>query len=67
MKPQDNVPVPHQDQDTGRKPTEPAGGKRVFSLSQLKPTPPHTTDDIRRLMREGRFAEMTPRQAGDND
>lgn len=39
-------------------------GKPVFSAAQLKVTPPRTVDDIRRDIREGRFAEMTPDQAG---
>lgn len=38
--------------------------KPVFSLSQLRITPPQTPEDIRRAMAEGRFAEMTLRQAG---
>lgn len=67
MKPQDDAPVPHPGQDTGCEPTASAYSKRVFSASQLKLTPPRTTDDIRRLMREGCFAEMTPGQAGDDD
>jgi hypothetical protein len=67
MKSQNDTPVPHPDQDTNPKPTVPASSKRVFSTSQLKHTPPRTADDIRRLMRKGRFAEMTPRQAGDDD
>jgi len=64
MKPQDDTPVPNPDQD---KPTAPASSKPVFSASQLKHTPPRTADDIRRLMREGRFADMAPSQAGDDD
>ena len=40
---------------------------RVFCLSQLQATPPRTPEDIRRLMAAGRFAEMTPGQAGDDD
>jgi hypothetical protein len=67
MKPQDDTPVPHPDQEMGCKPTAPLSTKRVFSASQLKHTLPQTVDDIRRLMRKGRFAEMTPRQAGDDD
>jgi hypothetical protein len=39
-------------------------GKPIFSASELKITPPRTVDDIRRDIREGRFAEMTPDQAG---
>lgn len=67
MKPQDDAPVPHPDQDMGCEPTASASCKRVFSASQLKFTPPRTMDDIRRLIREGRFAEMTPGQAGGDD
>lgn len=40
-------------------------GKKVFSLSQLKETPPRTADDIRRSIAQGRFAEMTLDQAGE--
>jgi transcriptional regulator with XRE-family HTH domain len=36
----------------------------IFSTSQLRITPPSTPEDIRRRIAEGRFAEMTPRQAG---
>ena len=67
MKIRDDALEPHPDQDTGWEPTAPASSKRVFSASQLKLTPPRTTDDIRRLIREGRFAEMTPGQAGGDD
>jgi hypothetical protein len=38
--------------------------KPVFYASSLKVTPPRTAEDIRRAMAEGRFAEMTPHQAG---
>lgn len=38
--------------------------KEVFSASQLKEMPRRTADDVRRDVREGRFAEMTPGQAG---
>lgn len=41
--------------------------KRTFSLSQLKHTQPRSVDDIRKRIREGRFAELTPRQAGIDD
>lgn len=41
-----------------------ARAKKVFSLSNLRETPRRTADDIRRDVREGRFAEMTPGQAG---
>lgn len=66
MKPQDDTPVPHPNQDMDRESMAPGRSKRVVSVSQLKHTPPGTADDIRRLMREGRFAEMTPSQAGDD-
>lgn len=39
----------------------------IFSASQLRITPPRTPEDIRRAMSEGRFAEMTPHQAGYDD
>lgn len=39
--------------------------KPVFSADQLCVTPPRTLDDIRRDIRDGRFAEMTPGLAGD--
>jgi len=67
MKPQDDALEPQADQDTGCESVAPDSSKRVFSASQLKLTPPRTTDDIRRLVREGRFAEMTPGQAGGDD
>ncbi len=67
MKPQDDALEPQPDQDMGCDSAAPDSSKRMFSASQLKLTPPRTTDDIRRLMREGRFAEMTPGQAGDDD
>jgi hypothetical protein len=38
--------------------------KPIFSASQLRVTPPRTAEDIRRDLRDGRFAEMTPGQAG---
>lgn len=38
--------------------------KPVFSTSNLAISPPQTDDDIRRLLAEGRFAEMTPEMAG---
>lgn len=39
--------------------------KRIFSLTNLKITPPRTSDDIRRAILQGRFAEMTPHLVGD--
>ena len=39
--------------------------KPVFSADQLRVTPPRTLGDIRRDIRDGRFAEMTPGLAGD--
>jgi hypothetical protein len=66
MKPQDDTPMPHSDQDMAPEPAAPPRSRRVVSASHLKHTPPRTADDIRRLMREGRFAEMTPGQAGDD-
>lgn len=44
-----------------------ADGRKVFSAAKLELTPPRTADDIKRHRREGRFAEMTPRQAGIDD
>jgi hypothetical protein len=38
--------------------------KPIFSASQLWVTPPRTAEDIRRDLRDGRFAEMTLGQAG---
>jgi hypothetical protein len=45
----------------------PEDEKPIFSASQLRITPPRTPEQIRRLMAEGRFAEITPRQAGYDD
>lgn len=39
----------------------------IFSASQLPVTLRRTAQDIRRAMAEGRFAEMTPNLAGDDD
>lgn len=39
--------------------------KPIFSLTNLKSTPPRSTEDIRRAIAQGRFAEMTPHLAGD--
>lgn len=39
--------------------------KPVFSAGQLRVTPPRTPEDIRRDIRDGRLAEMTPGLAGD--
>lgn len=66
MKPNDDAPVPSQNHEA-HEPTRAAGERRVVCASQLKPTPPRTADDIRKLMRQGRVAEMTPRQAGCDD
>jgi hypothetical protein len=41
--------------------------KPVFSLSDLATTPTRTPEQIRRAIAEGRFAEMTPWQAGCDD
>jgi hypothetical protein len=38
--------------------------KPIFSLSQLESRPPQTPEQIKRLIKEGRFSEMSPRQAG---
>jgi len=38
--------------------------KPLFSAEQLKVMPPRTAGDMRRDIREGRFSEMTPDQAG---
>lgn len=65
MKSQNDKTVPQPNKDIAPKSTAPARSRRVVSASQLKQNPPHTADDIRRLVREGRFAEMTPEQAGD--
>lgn len=67
MEPQEDALVPAQGHDASHEPVERAGSRRAFSLSQLEPTPPRTQDDIRRLMRQGRVAEMTPHQAGYED
>lgn len=45
----------------------PTHEKRTLCASQLKNTPPQTSEEIGRLMAEGRFAEMTPRLAGCDD
>lgn len=39
----------------------------IFSASQLRIAPPRRREDIRRAMAEGRFAEMSPGLAGDDD
>lgn len=39
--------------------------KPLFSASQLRVTPHRTAEDIQRDIRDGRFAEMTPGQAGE--
>lgn len=67
MKPQDDALEPQADQDTDCESAAPDSSKHVFSASKLKLSPPRTIDDIRRLMREGRFAEITPSQAGGDD
>lgn len=41
--------------------------KPIVSASELRITPPRTPEQIRRLIAEGRFAEMTPGQAGIDD
>jgi hypothetical protein len=38
--------------------------KPIFSADKLRITPPRTPEDIRRDIREGRVAEMTPSLAG---
>jgi len=38
--------------------------KPKFSADQLRVTPRRTPEDIRRDVRDGRFAEMTPDLAG---
>jgi hypothetical protein len=67
MKPQEDALVPAQGHDAVHKPIERSGSRRAFSLSQLVPTPSRTQDDILRLIRQGRLAEMTPHQAGYED
>jgi hypothetical protein len=42
-------------------------GKPIFSIENLRNTPPRTPQDIRRAVVEGRFAEMTPHLAGYDD
>jgi hypothetical protein len=42
----------------------PAQEAPIFSTSNLLVTPTRTSEQIRRLIAEGRLAEMTPRQAG---
>lgn len=66
MKPNDDTPVPNQNQEA-HEPTHAAGERRVVSVFQLKPTPLRTADDIRKLIRQGRIAEMTPHQAACDD
>lgn len=39
--------------------------KPLFSASQLRVTPHRTAEDIQRDIRDERFAEMTPGQAGE--
>lgn len=55
MNDHDKETIPEADRD-----------KEVFSASQLNETPPRTPEDVRRDVRAGRFAEMTPSQAGDD-
>jgi hypothetical protein len=38
--------------------------KSVFSMSSLKETPKRSVEDIQRAFAQGRFAELTPDQAG---
>lgn len=38
-----------------------------FYATQLRNTPPRTPEDVKRLMAQGRYAEMNPRLAGDGD
>jgi hypothetical protein len=65
MKPRDDAPVPTRSQET--QPTRTAVERRVLSVSQLNPTRPQTPEDTLKLKRQGRVAEMTPRQAGYED
>lgn len=51
------APVDHVNQDVPDQ-------RRTVLVSSLQETPPHSPEQIRRLFAEGRFAEMTPRQAG---
>lgn len=67
MKLQSSVGQPQPGQEKACPRAEPASNKPVFSASKLKLTPPRTTDEIRRKIRAGRFAEMTLDQAGDDD
>jgi len=39
--------------------------KRFLSLANLKNAPPHSPEDIRNAIAQGRYAEMTPHLAGD--
>jgi transcriptional regulator with XRE-family HTH domain len=39
----------------------------IFSASQLRITPPRTPEDVQRAIAGGRFAEMSPGLAGDDD
>jgi hypothetical protein len=52
--------------ESGDKETVPTkdAEKPMFSASQLSETPPRTPEDVRRDVRNGRFAEMTLDQAG---
>jgi hypothetical protein len=38
----------------------------IISLSSLRPTPHRTVEEIRRTIRQKRFAEMTPSLAGED-
>ena len=63
----DEPEVSKTDQGTGSQPLKPAGGRRILSLSQLRSSPSQTVEDVQKRIREKRFAELTPRQAGTND
>ena len=54
------APVDHVNQDVPDQ-------RRTVLVSSLQETRPHSPEQIRRLFAEGRFAEMSPRQAGCDD
>lgn len=66
MKPQDDAPVPTRSHET-HEPPRTALERRLLSVSQRNPTPPQTPEDTLKLIRQGRVAEMTPRQVGYED
>lgn len=49
--------------EPGLQPSTAAPSRRKFSLSNLTSTAPRTTDEVRRAIAQGRFAELKPEQA----